>query len=76
MARMMRWPRYIRVQRQRKVLYTRLKVPPSINQFTNTLDKNVATDLFKLLMKYRPETKAAKTQRLRDIAAGKTEAQA
>lgn len=73
---MVKWPRYIRIQRQRKILYQRLKVPPSINQFSKTLDKNVATDLFKMLLKYRPETKAAKTQRIRDIAAGKEEAKA
>ncbi|CAI5723982.1 unnamed protein product [Peronospora destructor] len=76
LSRFVRWPRYIRLQRQRKVLYQRLKVPPSINQFSNTLEKNVATDLFKLLLKYQPETKAAKTLRLRNIAAGKEEAKA
>ncbi|RLN54344.1 hypothetical protein BBJ29_002069 [Phytophthora kernoviae] len=76
LSRFVRWPRYVRLQRQRKILYQRLKVPPSVNQFSNTLDKNVATDLFKLLLKYQPETKAAKTLRLRNIAAGKEEASA
>ena len=51
-------------------------MPPSINQFSNTLEKNVATDLLKLLLKYQPETKAAKTLRLRNIATGKEEASA
>jgi len=76
LSRFVRWPRYVRIQRQRKILYQRLKVPPSINQFTNTIDKNTAADLFKLLLKYQPETKAAKTLRLRNIAAGKEEASA
>jgi large subunit ribosomal protein L7Ae len=76
LSRFVRWPRYVRIQRQRKILYQRLKVPPSINQFTNTVDKNTAADLFKLLLKYQPETKAAKTLRLRNIAAGKEEASA
>ncbi|KAE8981597.1 hypothetical protein PR003_g24457 [Phytophthora rubi] len=76
LSRFVRWPRYVRLQRQRKILYQRLKVPPSINQFSNTVEKNVATDLFKLLLKYQPETKAAKTLRLRNIAAGKEEASA
>lgn len=66
----MKWPRYIRIQRQRKILYQRLKVPPSVNQFSSTLDKNLATDLFKVLLKYQPESKSAKTQRLTDIASG------
>lgn len=46
----------------------RLKVPPSITQFQKTLDKNQATELFKVLVKYQPETKAAKTERLETIA--------
>merc|ERR1719242_1284789 len=47
---------------------TRLKVPPSINQFTQTLDQQTATQLFKLLHKYRPETKAEKKGRLTQLA--------
>lgn len=60
----MRWPRYVRLQRQKKILLQRLKVPPAINQFSRTLDKNQASELFKLLVKYQPETKAAKELRL------------
>jgi len=76
LSRFVRWPKNVRLQRQKKILTQRLKVPPSVNQFTNTLDKNVAADLFKLLLKYQPETKAAKTQRLRDIAGGKEQVSA
>jgi len=47
---------------------SRVKVPPSINQFSKTLDKANATNLFKLLHKYRPETKAEKRSRLREAA--------
>jgi len=39
LSRFVRWPKYIRIQRQRAVLQKRLKVPPTINQFTQTLDK-------------------------------------
>ncbi|EFA74957.1 60S ribosomal protein L7a [Heterostelium album PN500] len=59
-----KWPRYIRIQRQRRVLMRRLKVPPTINQFTRVFDKNNATQLFKLMDKYRPEEAAAKKARL------------
>ncbi|CAK4665416.1 unnamed protein product [Aphanomyces euteiches] len=76
LSRFVRWPKNVRLQRQAKILQTRLKVPPSVNQFTNTLDKNHAADLLKLLLKYQPETKAAKQQRLKDIAAGKEQAAA
>ena len=39
LSRFVKWPKYIRLQRQKTILYQRLKVPPSINQFTQTLDK-------------------------------------
>lgn len=68
LRRFVRWPKYVRVQRQRKVLNIRLKVPPAINQFNNALDKNQATELFRLLDNYRPETKAAKKERIKALA--------
>jgi hypothetical protein len=40
------------------------KVPPAINQFRLTLEKNHAAELFRLLGKYKPETKQAKKGRL------------
>jgi large subunit ribosomal protein L7Ae len=45
-----------------------LKVPPAINQFTKAIDKNQAAELLKLLVKYRPETKEAKKERLENVA--------
>jgi len=66
LTRFVRWPLYVRLQRQKRVLMKRLKVPPVINQFTKTIDKQTAVELFKLLEKYAPETKqAAKSRRLR-----------
>lgn len=62
--RFVKWPKVVRIQRQRRVLKQRLKVPPALNQFTKTLDKNLAANLFKMLLKYRPEDKAAKKERL------------
>ena len=52
LARFVKWPEYIRLQRQKVILSQRLKVPPAIAQFSHTLDKNTATQLFKLLNKY------------------------
>merc|ERR1711881_836621 len=51
LTRFVRWPKYVRLQRQKRILYQRLKVPPSVNQFTQTLDQQTATQLFKLLHK-------------------------
>lgn len=62
--RFVRWPKYVRVQRQRRVLGQRLKVPPALARFARTLDKSAATSLFTLLMKYRPEDRPAKKERL------------
>jgi len=46
----------------------RMKVPPTLNQFTKTLDKNDAITLFKFFNKYKPEDKAQKKQRLLELA--------
>ncbi|KAG1655985.1 60S ribosomal protein L7a [Nymphon striatum] len=72
LSRFIRWPRYIKLQRQKAVLYQRLKVPPPLNQFTQALDRQTATQLFRLLDKYRPETKKVKKTRLRERANEKT----
>ncbi len=44
LTRYVRWPKYIRLQRQKQILYQRLKVPPSIHQFTQTLDKQTGEE--------------------------------
>ncbi|AFZ78968.1 60S ribosomal protein L7a, putative [Theileria equi strain WA] len=64
LSRYVRWPKYIRVQRQRRVLLQRLKIPPAINQFNYTIDKSQAVQLLRLLSKYKPETKKEKAARL------------
>lgn len=69
LGRFVRWPKYIRIQRQRKVLKQRLKTPPAINQFNTTLDKNQAIETMKLFNKYRPESAKAKAERLRKLGA-------
>ena len=61
---MVKWPRYVRLQRQRKILNMRLKVPPALAQFSQTLDRNTAAQTFKFLNKYRPETTSDKKERL------------
>nr|XP_043637243.1 60S ribosomal protein L7a-1-like [Erigeron canadensis] len=71
--RFVRWPQVVRIQRKRRILKQRLKVPPALNQFTKTLDKNLATNLFKMMLKYRPEDKAAKKERLKKKAEAEVE---
>ncbi|KAK9278804.1 hypothetical protein L1049_028383 [Liquidambar formosana] len=64
LTRFVKWPVVVRIQRKKRILKQRLKVPPALNQFTKTLDKNLASNLFKMLLKYRPEDRAAKKERL------------
>jgi large subunit ribosomal protein L7Ae len=64
LSRYVKWPRYVRIQRQRAILKKRLKVPPAINHLAKTLDKNQASNLFRLMSKYRPESAAEKKERL------------
>ncbi|XKL67535.1 hypothetical protein PGB90_003026 [Kerria lacca] len=73
LSRFVRWPKYIKIQRQKAVLQRRLKIPPPINQFSHTVDRQTATALFKILEKYRPETAAAKKRRLQARAEKKIE---
>lgn len=45
LSRFVKWPRYVRIQRQRKILQQRLSVPPAVHQFASTLEKNQVTRL-------------------------------
>ncbi|KAI5068202.1 hypothetical protein GOP47_0016547 [Adiantum capillus-veneris] len=62
LQKFVKWPKYVRLQRQRRVLNQRLKVPLALNQSTKTLDKNLVSSLFKMLIKYKPEGKATKKE--------------
>jgi large subunit ribosomal protein L7Ae len=73
LTRFVKFPKTVQIQRKRRILKQRLKVPPALNQFTKTLDKNLATNLFKMLLKYRPEDKAAKKERLLKEAQSRAE---
>jgi large subunit ribosomal protein L7Ae len=67
-SRFVKWPLYIRVQRQKAILHQRLKVPPALHQFSSTLDKNQAKNVLGLLAKYKPESKEEKKARRKKAA--------
>jgi len=73
LSRFVRWPKYIRLQRQKAVLQTRLKIPPPLNQFYSCLDRQTATQMFRLLDNYRPETKQERKERLKKRAEARVE---
>merc|ERR1719453_1724894 len=64
LTRFVKWPKYVRLQRQKRILFMRLKSPAALHQFQQTIDKNQASTLLKLLSRYSPETRAAKKTRL------------
>merc|ERR1719181_344269 len=68
LTRFVRWPKYVRLQRMKKIMLMRLKVPPAINQFNNAIDRNQAAHVLKLAKKYMPETREAKKNRLLEQA--------
>lgn len=41
LTRFVKWPVTVQLQRKKRILKQRLKVPPALNQFTKTLDKNL-----------------------------------
>eukprot|EP00928_Gymnodinium_smaydae_P003671 TRINITY_DN112_c0_g1_i1.p3 TRINITY_DN112_c0_g1~~TRINITY_DN112_c0_g1_i1.p3 ORF type:complete len:266 (+),score=99.96 TRINITY_DN112_c0_g1_i1:548-1345(+) len=75
LTRFVRWPKYVRLQRMKRVMLMRLKVPPAINQFSKAIDKNQAASLLRLLKKYMPETREAKKARLLEMAKQKADGQ-
>merc|ERR1719183_265715 len=74
LSRFVKWPRYVRIQRQRKILQTRLKVPPSINQFKRGLGRDQLNELRSLLTKYTPlskkEKQAEREEAAKNLGAG------
>merc|ERR1711920_207586 len=75
LKRFVRWPKYVRLQRMKKVMLMRLKVPPALNQFNAACDKNQAASVLRLLKKYQPETREAKKNRLMEMAQQKKDGQ-
>ena len=67
-SRFVKFPRYVELQRQKRVLMKRLKCPPALAQFFDPLDKDETNKIFKILEKYCPETKKEKKERLKNEA--------
>jgi len=75
LTRFVKWPKYVRLQRMKRVMLMRLKVPPAINQFSMAIDKNQASNVLRLCKKYMPETREAKKARLVEMAQQKKDGQ-
>lgn len=68
LTRFMKWPKFIRLQRQKRILMQRVKVPPAIAQFDHALDKTQFIQLARLCKNISPETRAQKKERLQQQA--------
>eukprot|EP01084_Bolivina_argentea_P256468 431820_1 len=68
LGRLMRWPKYVKLQRQRKILLQRLKIPPALNIFNNACSKDFAAKIIRFCKNYSPESTKQKVNRLRMYA--------
>ena len=62
-SRFVKFPRYVQLQRQKRILMKRLKCPPALAQFFDPLDKDTFRKIFRILQKYSPETRKEKKER-------------
>ena len=67
-SRFVKFPRYVQLQRQKRILMKRLKCPPALAQFFDPLDKDTSKKVYKVLESYVPETRKQKKERLRNEA--------
>ena len=74
-SRFVKFPRYVQLQRQKRILMKRLKCPPALAQFFEPLDKDACKKVYKLLESYAPETKKEKKERLQKEAKDKVKGQ-
>uniref|UniRef100_A0A6B2G431 60S ribosomal protein L7a n=1 Tax=Myxobolus squamalis TaxID=59785 RepID=A0A6B2G431_MYXSQ len=75
LSRFVKWPKYVRIQRQEKILNERLKAPPALNQFRVSLDSKLTANVIKFSKRYSPETTKGKKFRLTQIAKEKIRAE-
>ena len=76
LTRYIKYPLYVRLQKEKRILMKRLKTPPALNIFANhALDKANAKQLFTILDHIKPEEKAEKRNRIREEAAKLAEQQ-
>lgn len=68
LSKYIKFPKSIRIQRKKKILLQRLKVPPAINQFSEVLPRTETQDLFNFLNHYKCESRKEKKIRLREAA--------
>jgi len=71
LTRYVKWPKYIKRQRQKVVLKKRMRVPPALNQFNQPVDRHTKKEIMKFALKYKPEGKIERMQRLKREADSK-----
>merc|ERR1712110_1225814 len=54
LRRFVKWPRYIRIQRQLSLIRNRSKKPAGISLISKACEESQAVSLFKLLARYHP----------------------
>jgi len=74
-SRFVKFPRYVQLQRQKRILMKRLKCPPAIAQFFDQLEKDDCKKIFTILQKYAPQTRKEKAERLKKEAEAQVKGQ-
>ena len=61
-SRFVKFPRYVELQRRKRILMKRLKCPPALSQFFEPLDKDSTNKIFKIMenMFQKPKMKKKK----------------
>ncbi len=67
-SRFVKFPRYVQLQRQKRILLRRLKCPPALAQFFDPLEKDMVKKVCDILQSYAPETRKEKKERLQNEA--------
>ncbi|KII71990.1 60S ribosomal protein L8 [Thelohanellus kitauei] len=75
LTRYVKWPKYVKIQRQEKILKQRLTAPPALHQFNVALDEKTSHAVFRFIKHYRPENYKEKKLRLRKLAQAKLDAE-
>ena len=59
-SRFVKFPRYVQLQRQKRILMKRLKCPPALAQFFDPLDKDTCKKVYKTRKRSKRTSKRSK----------------
>jgi len=73
LSHFMKWPKYVTLQRKHAIMRKRIKMPPPINQFRSTLDRDNTKTVLEFLRKHKGPSPKEKRAQLKEQAAKRVE---